>query len=142
MSGNVLGRVFFDSNVLIYTDDSTSPEKQRKARELVDHHLRRNSGFLSVQVLQEYFVNATRKHGVDAAVAREKIEILGTMHVVTPDTRDVLAAIDLHRLHRFSFWDSMIFRAVQESGCGVLLSEDLQHGRIIDGIEIVNPFLD
>ena len=142
MSASIWGRVFFDSNVLIYSDDAASPAKQHMARDLIAHHLRRGTGYLSLQVLQEYFVNATRKHGVQAHVAREKVEIFGAMNVVIPDTRDILAAIDLHRLHRFSFWDAMIFRAVQQSGCSVLLSEDLQHGQIADGIAIVNPFLD
>jgi len=53
---------------------------------------------------------------------------------------DILAAIDLHRLDRFSFWDALILRAAKEAGCSVLFSEDMQDTREIDGLQIVNPF--
>jgi predicted nucleic acid-binding protein len=132
--------LFFDSNILIYTDDKNSPSKQAIARELVEQHLRRRSGVLSTQVLQEYFAVVTGKLRVDPAIAREKVEILGSLAVFQPATSDVLGAIDLHRLHQISFWDAMILRAALQSGCRTLLSEDMQHGRRIDGIQIVNPF--
>lgn len=61
-------------------------------------------------------------------------------HLVVLDIEDVLAAIDLHRLHQVSFWDALIVRAAKQGGCSILLSEDLQHGRSIDGVAIVNPF--
>jgi predicted nucleic acid-binding protein len=53
---------------------------------------------------------------------------------------DILAAIDLHRLHAFSFWDALVLRSAQQAGCRVLLSEDFLEGREIDGIQVVNPF--
>jgi predicted nucleic acid-binding protein len=58
---------------------------------------------VSQQVLQEYFVTATRKLQIDASIARRKVELLAEFDVVTPELADILAAIDLHRLHRFSF---------------------------------------
>ncbi len=135
------GRVFFDSNVLIYTDDASAPRKQETAIELIERHQEQSSGVVSMQVLQEYFVNATRKLGVDASLAREKVEIFSYFDVVIPAPADVLAVIDLHRLHNISFWDSLILRAAHLAGCRTVFSEDMQHGRRIDGIEIVNPFL-
>ena len=54
---------------------------------------------------------------------------------------DVLGAIDLHRLHRLSFWDALVVRAALASGCARLLSEDLQHGQRFEGLEVVNPFV-
>jgi predicted nucleic acid-binding protein len=60
--------------------------------------------------------------------------------VAAPEVTDILAAIDLHRLHGFSFWDSLILRSAKQSGCSVLLTEDLQPQRKIDGLRIVNPF--
>ena len=50
------------------------------------------------------------------------------------------AAIDLHRLHNFSFWDALILRSAKQAGCSVLLSEDMQGAREVDGVTIVNPF--
>lgn len=133
-------RSFLDTNILVYTDDKAAPAKQRRALELVAQHRRAGTGVLSLQVLQEYFVTVTRKLRVDAAVARRKIELLSEFEVLTPDVADVLAAIDLHRLHGFSFWDALVVRAAKQSGCTVLLSEDLQDTRTIDGVQIVNPF--
>jgi len=63
------------------------------------------------------------------------------LNVAEPTVNDVLAAIDFHRLHRLSFWDSLILRMTKQAGCRVLLTEDLQHGQLIDGIRIVNPFI-
>ena len=133
-------RSFFDTNVLIYADDKAAPAKQRRALDLVAEHRRARTGVVSLQVLQEYFVAVTRKLRVDAAIARRKIELLAEFDVAVPEVQDILAAIDLHRLHGFSFWDALILRAAKQAGCSVLFSEDLQPAREIDGVRIVNPF--
>jgi predicted nucleic acid-binding protein len=133
-------RSFFDTNVLLYADDESAPAKQRCSRDLVAEHRRCGTGVISLQVLQEYFVNLTRKLHVDPRIARRKVEMLAEFDVAAPEVADILAAIDLHRLHGFSFWDALILRSAQQSGCRILLSEDFQEGREIDGIQIVNPF--
>jgi predicted nucleic acid-binding protein len=133
-------RSFFDTNVLVYADDESESAKQRRSRDLVAEHRRGGTGVVSLQVLQEYFVTVTRKLKVDPRTARRKVEILSEFDVAVPGVADILAAIDLHRLHRFSFWDALVLRSAQQSGCRVLLTEDFQDGREIDGIKIVNPF--
>jgi predicted nucleic acid-binding protein len=133
-------RSFFDTNVLIYADDRADPAKQQRALDLVAEHRRGRTGVVSLQVLQEYFVTVTRKLQVDARVARRKVELLAEFDVATPDVADILAAIDLHRLHGFSFWDALVLRAAKQTGCSVLFSEDMQDTREIDGIRILNPF--
>ena len=133
-------RSFFDTNVLIYADDQAAPGKQRRALELVAEHRRAGTGVVSLQVLQEYFVTVTRKLKVDARIARRKVELLAEFDVATPEIADILAAIDLHRLHGMSFWDALVLRSAQQSGCGVLLTEDMQDAREMDGVRIVNPF--
>lgn len=132
-------RSFFDTNVLVYADDKATPAKQRRAIDLLAEHRRARTGVVSLQVLQEYFVTATRKLNVDASLVRRKVELLAEFDVASPDIADILAAIDLHRLHKFSFWDALVLRTAKQSGCGVLLSEDMQE-RQIDGLQIVNPF--
>jgi predicted nucleic acid-binding protein len=134
-------RSFFDTNILVYADDKAAPAKQRRAIELVAEHRRAGTGVLSLQVLQEYFVTITRKLHVDAKIARRKIELLAEFDLVVPDLDDILAAIDLHRLHGFSFWDALVLRSAKEAACIVLFSEDLQLGRVVDGVQIVNPFV-
>ena len=133
-------RSFFDTNVLIYADDKTAPAKQRKALDLVAEHRRARTGVVSLQVLQEYFVTVTRKLGVEAAIARRKVELLSEFDVASPEVADILAAIDLHRLHGCSFWDALILRAAKQAGCRVLFSEDMQDAQEIDGLQILNPF--
>jgi predicted nucleic acid-binding protein len=133
-------RSFFDTNVLIYADDRAFPAKQRRALELVAEHRRARTGVVSLQVLQEYFVTVTRKLQLDVLLARRKVELISEFDVATPEVPDVLAAIDLHRLHRISFWDAMVVRSAKQSGCRILLSEDMQKAREIEGVRIVNPF--
>lgn len=134
------GRSFLDTHVLVYTDDHDEPHKQRRALELVAECRRRRNGVVSMQVLQEYFVTATRKLCVAVEVARRKTEIFGRLHVFAPALEDILAAIDLHRLRGLPFWDGLVVRAAVASRCSRLFSEDLQAGRRFDGVEIVNPF--
>jgi predicted nucleic acid-binding protein len=133
-------RSFFDTNVLVYADDKAAPAKQRRALDLVAEHRRARTGVVSMQVLQEYFVTVTRKLRLDVAIARRKVELLAEFDVAAPEVTDILAAIDLHRLHGFSFWDALVLRAAKQAGCGVVFSEDLQNAREIDGLQIVNPF--
>jgi predicted nucleic acid-binding protein len=92
-------------------------------------------------VLQEYFVAVTRKLGVDAELAQQKVQILSRGRVVRFAENDVIASIELHRLTRISFWDAMIVHAARIAGATKLYTEDLQHGSTIGGVSIVNPFL-
>jgi len=95
---------------------------------------------VSAQVLQEYFVTITRKLGEDTRTARRKVELFAEFDVVITNVPDILAAIDLHLIHGFSFWDALIVRCAKQAGCSVLLTEDMQDEREIDGARIVNPF--
>jgi predicted nucleic acid-binding protein len=133
-------RSFFDTNILVYADDQANAAKQRRAVELFNEHRRARTGVVSLQVLQEYFVTVTRKLQIDARTARRRVELLSKFDVVVHEVSDVLAAIDLHRLHGLSFWDALILRATKQSGCSVLFTEDMQEAREIDGVRIVNPF--
>jgi predicted nucleic acid-binding protein len=133
-------RSFFDTNVLVYADDKAAPAKQRRAIDLVAEHRRARTGVVSLQVLQEYFVTVTRKLQLNPQLARRKVELLAEFDVASPEVADILAAIDLHRLHGFSFWDALILRAAKQAGCNVLFSEDMQDAREVDGLQIINPF--
>ena len=133
-------RSFFDSSVLVYTDDRDAPAKQRRALDLLEEARLHGTGVLSTQVLEEYFSAATRKLRVDAIVVRQKVELFARYHVVVIQPDDILAAIDLHRLHQLAIWDALILRAALHSGCAVLYSEDFQPGWEFGGLTIVNPF--
>ena len=131
---------FVDTNVLVYADDRSAGVKRDRARELIRRALRDGRARLSTQVLAEYFAVATRKLGLSSATARRRVEIYAALNVLRPSVDDVLAAIDLHRLHDLSIWDAMIVRSARAAGCRVLYSEDLQHGRSFDGVQVIDPF--
>jgi predicted nucleic acid-binding protein len=134
------GPAFFDTNILVYADDAAEPAKQARAISLIVEHRRENSLVVSLQVLQEYFAATTRKLKVDPAIAQSKVEILARGRVVRFTEHDVIAAIELHRLAKLSFWDSMIVHAARAANASVLYSEDLGHGSKVAGVAVRNPF--
>jgi predicted nucleic acid-binding protein len=134
------GASFLDSNVLIYTDDHDAPEKQAVALSLIEAGQASRDTFVSTQVLEEYFSATTKKLKVPAEIARGKIELFAQLNVVVITVDDVLAAIDLHRLHRLSFWDALLVQSARRAGCTTLLTEDLQDGRRFDSLVVRNPF--
>lgn len=135
------GLAFFDTNVLVYTDDSNTPEKRSVAIDTLRRHYGPGTAVLSVQVLQEYYYTVTRKLGSSPVSAQKKVEHLSFARVVTPNAQDVIAAIELHRLQQISFWDALIVHAARIGGAEILYSEDFQHGSVLGGVRVVNPFL-
>ena len=133
--------IFVDTNVFIYAVDSRDIEKQRKASLWLAELWKTRRGRISFQVLQEFFATVTRKLKLDAGIARYKVEFHSRFVVGEPTVTDILAAIDIHCLRNFSFWDALVLRMAKQTGCRVLLSEDMQHGQEFDGVKIVNPFL-
>ncbi|PYX09637.1 MAG: twitching motility protein PilT [Acidobacteria bacterium] len=132
---------FFDTNVLVYADDTSSPTKQDCGIALFAEHLGRGTAVLSLQVLQEYFVAATRKLGLAPDIAQRKVEVLARARIVQLHAADVIAAIELHRLTKLSFWDALIVHAARSAGVSVLYSEDFQDGAVLGGVRVVNPFV-
>ena len=135
------GLAFFDTNILLYTDDASAAKKQMRAIGLFTEHRRSGTAVISLQVMQEYFAAATRKLGVNPELAQKKVQLLSRGRVVCFVEDDVIAAIELHRLTQLSFWDAMIVHAARMAGAEVLYSEDMQHGSAPGGVPIINPFL-
>ena len=133
-------REFIDTNVLVYADDVRDPRKRDRARELIRALMRDRRGVLSLQVLQEYFAAATGKLGISAQDAKRRVVLYSRFDTVTLAPADLFAAIDLHRLHRISIWDSLIVRAALNGNCTTLHTEDLSSGQVIESLAIRNPF--
>jgi predicted nucleic acid-binding protein len=135
-------RAFFDTNVLVYVFDRDSPEKSRRAHELMRGHVASGGLVLSTQVLQEFYVTVTRKlaRPLPEATALAALLRLATLPTVQVDTRLVLDAARRSQALALSFWDTLIIQAAIEGGATRLLSEDLQHGRDFDGVTVQNPF--
>jgi predicted nucleic acid-binding protein len=135
--------VFVDTNVLLYRHDITKPEKQQAAEIWLAHLWQTRTGRLSMQVLQEFYFNATQKlnPGLSRQVARQEVQDLTTWHPILIDARVVTDAWSLQDRYGLSFWDSLIAAAARLAGCRFLLSEDLQHDQDLNGVRVLNPFI-
>ncbi len=136
------GRVFVDTNILVYARDLGQPAKQSIASRWIASLWRQRQGRLSIQVLQEYYITVTAKlkPGLPVVRAREDVRNLALWDPVAIDTRLLESAWMLVDRYGFSWWDAQIVAAAKRAGCDVLLTEDLQNGQNIDGLVIVNPF--
>jgi predicted nucleic acid-binding protein len=130
-------KAFFDTNLLIYAVTS-DPKKQRAADCL------RRGGVASVQVLNEFVQVARRKLRHDWPQIEFALALFrASLDDVVPVTLNThTGAVSLAREHGLSFYDALTVVAALEAGCDTLFSEDMQHGRIIGGLTIVNPFID
>lgn len=135
-------RYFLDTSVLVYLFDGDAPARQNRAQEIFQTYGSAGQLVISTQVLQEFYVTVTRKLAkpLEPEVAYRAVQNLTILPVcqVTPEL--VLSAIQRSLGLRLSFWDALIVQAALESGAAALWSEDLQHGQIIDGLRIENPF--
>lgn len=134
-------RRFVDSNLFVYAYDESAGPKREIARDLIAGLWESRSGCASVQVLQELFVNLTRKvpRPLSAREAASLVEDFSLWTVHSPGPRDVLSAIELHERAGVSFWDAMILTSARTLGCRILYSEDLNAGQSYDGVRVVNP---
>ena len=135
--------VFVDTNVLLYAYDAAEVTKQPIAKATLDQLWGERAGTLSTQVLQEFYNVATRKLDppVRRAEAREIIDLYTAWPVIVLDPALILAATRLEEEHQLSLWDALIVEAARVAGAERLLTEDMQHGRTIEGVRIENPFL-
>jgi predicted nucleic acid-binding protein len=132
---------FIDTNVLLYAI-SRDPEEQRKARRANEILASRDLA-LSVQVLQEFYVQATRQSRVDALTHEQGVGLVESFlrFAVAPITTELmLAATATHRRFGISYWDAAILEAGRSLGCDVVLSEDLSGEEDYAGVRVENPF--
>ena len=134
--------VFVDTNVLLYAHDRAAGRKREVASELLERLWGTRTGALSTQVMQEFYVNATRKlpKPLSAPRARSVVDRYATWYVHRIEPSDIIAASELEKRHRQSFWDALVIVSASAIGATTLVTEDFQHGRRIAGIEIVDPF--
>ena len=135
-------RYFVDTNVLVYARDASEPHKHALAVEWIHALWNRDEGRLSFQVLQEYYQVVTRRlaPGLDPEMARADIRDLLTWQPVHVDSAVLEAAWSIEERFGLSWWDALIVGAARVAECHYLLSEDLQHGQVMNGITVLNPF--
>lgn len=133
--------VFLDTNILVYAYDKDAGEKRTTALGLVERGwLNLGSMAISVQVLQELYVNLLRKGRTheEAAVILHDLSLWPVVENTLPLLH---TALEVKERWQTSFWDALIIAAAREAGATTLISEDLNHGQDYDGVRIQNPFL-
>jgi predicted nucleic acid-binding protein len=132
---------FIDTNILLYAI-SRDPAEQDKAKRANDILADRDLA-LSVQVLQEFYVQATRASRRDAighSQAARLIESFWRFPVQDLTSAIMMAALDTRQRFQISYWDAAIIEASRAMGCPEVLSEDLNDGQDYAGVQVINPF--
>ncbi|MBP5447890.1 MAG: PIN domain-containing protein [Treponema sp.] len=135
------GKVFFDSNILVYYADESDARKQKIAMALIKDAIDSGNGVISTQCLQEFYNVVTKKLLCDKERAKEMVKMFSdNIPVVKISVPLILAAVDISIKSQFSFWDSLILSAADDTGCATVYSEDLNDQQIVGGARIQNPF--
>ena len=133
-------RFSLDTNILVYAVDRDSGDRHEQARELLARAAKRDC-VLTVQVLAEFFHATTRKSLLQPSLASTFVRNwLDVFQIVSADASVLVESTEAVGEHRLSFWDAMIWATARRNGCSALVSEDIQDGRRISGVEIINPF--
>jgi predicted nucleic acid-binding protein len=137
-------RFFLDTNIFVYSFDPSSPAKQRHATQLIRVAVSTRKGIVSYQVVQEFFNVALRRFAQPMTVleAEQYLSAVFRPLLAVHSSPALLSeALRLTDRHRLSWYDSLIVAAALEGGCGVLYSEDLQHGQRYGELRVENPFI-
>jgi predicted nucleic acid-binding protein len=135
-----MSKVFLDTNILVYSLDQSDPGKQKMCRGLIKSLGKDNSGVISTQVMQEFYVASTVKMGADPLLIKDILRSLERFETVIVSPMLIKEAIDCTIINRLSFWDALIVVSADSARCQTLLTEDMNHGQIIRGVRIENPF--
>ncbi len=133
--------VFVDSNVLLYALDNSDSGKQNAAWKWRTELWKSHRGRISFQVLGEFYINAVRKLNASVDDARAEVRDLLAWKPVITDAVVLEQGWKIQDHYRLSYWDALIVAAAKEASCRYLLTEDLQVGQKLDGVEIISPFL-
>lgn len=135
---STMSKVFLDTNLLVYAADQDAAAKRQRARDLLRAAV--PVGVLSTQVLQEFYVVATRKLHLSPELAKSLVHGFRRFELVTVTADLIEAAIDTSTVHQISFWDALIVVCAEGARCTELWTEDLNAGQILRGVRVVNPF--
>ncbi|MDR1971436.1 MAG: PIN domain-containing protein [Treponema sp.] len=135
-----MAKIFFDTNILVYTLDTNNADKQKMAQNILIKISENERPVISTQVLQEFYYASTTKIKADKILVKNILHSFTNMETVQVNMNIIEQGIDISILSQISFWDGLIIAAAEYARCSVILSEDLNDGQIIRGIEIKNPF--
>lgn len=132
-------KAFFDTNVLVYQMDKKNLTKREKCRSLVRKIADDGDAVISTQVLQEFYVVATKKLHITPVASKSIMHTFENMEIVTVGKELINEAIDASLQYKLSFWDALILVAAESAKCEVLYSEDFNDGQIMRNVKARNP---
>lgn len=135
-----MSKIFIDTNILMYTLDPKDQEKKDQARKIVKKVVEAHQPVISTQVIEEFYVVASRKLKADPITVKNIIHNFHNMEIVNNDLELIEEAIDISILSQLSFWDALIIAAAEKANCEYVISEDLSSGQSYRGIKVLNPF--
>ena len=135
------GKYFLDTNFLVYCFSQDEAEKKQMCLKVLQDAKRSAQLVLSTQVINEFSAVMLGKFKQPPIQVKAIIDNLLLFEVVTIDANLIKDAIDIHTLHQISFWDSLIICGARAANCHTVLSEDMQHGKEIAGVTVINPFI-
>lgn len=133
-------RSFIDSNIFLYSLDSSDKKKQKQAEEILKNLADNYKICISTQVLNEVYAVATRKLGIDPLTTKDYLRLLNNFDVVLVTQTIIESAIDCSILNRVSYWDALMIAAAESAKCKVIFTEDMQDKGKLRGVSIINPF--
>ena len=134
------GKLFLDTNVIVYALDGADKRKQARCRDIMSAAAQEHRGVVSTQVLQELYVVATKRLGMDPRDAKEIVASLANFETVVVTPALIAEAIDCSVLARISFWDALIVAAAESASCAAVVTEDLSEGQLLRGVRVASPF--
>ena len=135
-----MSKVFVDTNILVYAIDRYDRKKQKQCRTLLRRLATDLRGVISTQVMQEFFVTATKKLGADPLFVKDILHSFERFEIVIVTPEIINAAVDCSLVNRLSFWNALIVASAESAKCEKLWTEDLNDGQVIRGVRIENPF--
>jgi predicted nucleic acid-binding protein len=136
-------RIFVDTDILVYALDADAGEKHAVAANVVAGLWESRNGMLSTQVLQEFYITLTRKvaRPVSGNIARRLIRNYLVWELVLNDGAIILHASEIEENYQLSFWDGLIVAAAYSKNAAAILTEDMTHAQVIEGVRLENSFL-
>lgn len=133
------GKTFLDTNILVYAVDQDRGPKRDASRRAIESVVADGLGVISTQVMQEFYVAATKRLGMLPLAAKTVLSTFAVFEVVQVSPALIQSAIDCSVLNSLSFWDALIISAAASAGCVRVYTEDLNAGQAVLGVKIENP---
>ncbi len=133
-------KVFIDTNVIVYLFSTAEIEKRDHCEKFLSRLKQKSVLVWSTQIIQEFYNTMTIKFRKEPMVVKHLLKLFNDYELVINNFPTIENAIDIQIMYGLSFWDSLVVSAAELSKCSILLTEDMHHGQMINGIQILSPF--